>query len=695
MPAKTISRKALIIYIIVLILLSCLLSGGSSAIANAASDTYAFDRTTVYDDLSSASDFDFNDYPANSSGDFAVVNFVEFGWAYYANERDNYALYIYIYNPAKTDIATGSGSNKIQLGTAYSTAADDSLKVDSYSKLKLVYCNNYNNLIYKFRVAPAEDGITVGYFPVDGSRRYDVSGFELFAYGDRTATESGVGGTYTFTGYAAGLGKDNTSLSTLKCNVIDLDTVELEVKHSTFRTEGISELGEGHYNEINSVYFAVPEKYFEKYGNLQKITAEWWEYKTKPIMVTSNADFKNQFLPYTKQKIANYDSNVPVSLWYGYDSNRGLNSNIFTSYEWAYNMETYTKSGFGWSDVQMVGKYSNIIPYAFYSDKKTVQGVFDFLNKQTVAGDVTSSKLSDWIYSYSNNLGNGYIDCNGRSISADLFETSIDSKRAAQDYKVGYNHRTIDLADTFNLDSWDSSHASGFWDKLWAFGFSWPRTDEQYKNVVPIVDVPGETLTDGCSAEYLINAEDEADFIKFGKSAIEDGNRLILFRFASTDYFARAVGRTGVAEKNSDTYIAQQTVFLDFDIIELTFSRDGVNHTIPVVADPIDIINGVTAPQVDDTIWDKIFEWLKDTWDKIVAWFARIKPILIKVLIGIAAVIGAALIIWAIVAIIRRTRGGGRQQLDITVNGTPTQTTRRKPQPKARLKPRKQRRTKA
>jgi len=71
---------------------------------------------------------------------------------------------------------------------------------------------------------------------------------------------------------------------------------------------------------------------------------------------------------------------------------------------------------------------------------------------------------------------------------------------------------------------------------------------------------------------------------------------VVLFRFASTDYFARGVGRDGVAESNADTYCAQETMFFDFDIIELTFNKDGVYTVIPVVASPIDVVNGISAP---------------------------------------------------------------------------------------------------
>ena len=47
-------------------------------------------------------------------------------------------------------------------------------------------------------------------------------------------------------------------------------------------------------------------------------------------------------------------------------------------------------------------------------------------------------------------------------------------------------------------------------------------------------------------------------------------------------------------------------VFLDFDIIELTFNRDGVYHVIPVVSSPIDVIGEISPPmKFDSNDWWK------------------------------------------------------------------------------------------
>ena len=87
--------------------------------------------------------------------------------------------------------------------------------------------------------------------------------------------------------------------------------------------------------------------------------------------------------------------------------------------------------------------------------------------------------VQDYIYNYKNSLGHGYIDVNGRELYKDLFEGYVDEGRT-----MGYNNVNIDLGDTFDLNSYDSNHS--WWDKLWDYGFSWPSTNGDYKNVAPI-----------------------------------------------------------------------------------------------------------------------------------------------------------------------------------------------------------------
>ncbi len=49
-----------------------------------------------------------------------------------------------------------------------------------------------------------------------------------------------------------------------------------------------------------------------------------------------------------------------------------------------------------------------------------------------------------------------------------------------------------------------------------------------------------------------------------------------------------------------NAYVSQETVYLDFDIISLWFTADGVETEIPVAASPMDIISGLTPPLEED-----------------------------------------------------------------------------------------------
>ena len=87
---------------------------------------------------------------------------------------------------------------------------------------------------------------------------------------------------------------------------------------------------------------------------------------------------------------------------------------------------------------------------------------------------------------------------------------------------------------------------------------------------------------------------------------------LVLFRFATSDYYAAPADIYqsdfwGTVHKGQ-AYVARQSVFFDFDVIDLTFNKDGVYTVIPVVSDPIDIVNDITSPT---DMGDKLPDWLK------------------------------------------------------------------------------------
>lgn len=601
----TTKNKILSIVLTLLLFVTFLFGQGNlpvSFLVAHATTTDGFDNTNVLDDLMASDTFNVSDYPFKEGANPQIINFVEYCYSYRKNMQDNYGLYIYVYNPGNIDVDLTSYQNKVQMAVSYTSDGTP----DGYEKFRLELCNSvtggdYKNLFFKFKVV--ERAIKGTYFSDrvnSNERRYDISGIELLTKGEQNATEYHVGGTYKFSGYAAGFGPDLSAETTLTSSVELHETLQLNVKHSNFRSN-VSSLGPDHYNEVNTAYFAVPERIYDEYGFLQKIRAEWWEYKTKMATITSNQDFYNQLLDYVGVDVGQYDSSVPIRIYSGYDG-QALQGLAIHNFYWTYNVDLSTKYNvFGSpSEISYCEKTSSIMPYAFYSPVVDEDTVFDFLYTEPVAGTVDSTVLKDWIYNYTNHLGHGYVDVNGRPLSKALFEDYVDEGRT-----MGYNDKTIDLSDTFDLNSYDSNHT--WWDKLWDYGFSWPKTDGDYANVPPIYEVKASDLLgtdEDISSRLLVGKNGVADLKAYYEAEKLKGNRVVLFRFANTDYYsAKAFTSAGSNMVNCDTYVAQQTVFFDFDIIELTFNKDGVYHVIPVVSSPMDIVNDFTPPATEFQWW--------------------------------------------------------------------------------------------
>ena len=117
------------------------------------------------------------------------------------------------------------------------------------------------------------------------------------------------------------------------------------------------------------------------------------------------------------------------------------------------------------------------------------------------------------------------------------------------------------------------------------------------------------------SKRYYVNKHDAEEIMDFTKDCYKNNQTPVVFRFAQTDYYASPArfdqGEDG-AMSEQDGYVAQETLFFDFDILSLTFtSEDGYDETVlGVVADSIDIINGLTPP--DDLRVEN-----EDWWQKI------------------------------------------------------------------------------
>ena len=534
-----------------------------------------FDHTSVNADLA---DMDLSGFVYDTAGSIEFITLAEYCYSANALNFGNYALYVYIYNPARLPISERQDANSVEMAVGY----DEEGKPDDYANIPLKLCGistgELSKLIYKFRVM--DDGTLLRNARTqetdNGYRRYDIAGVQLWETGKDNAVDYGVGGTYKFTGYAKGYGTDGNAESNLLCTVEELETVELDVKHTFYRTLTSSK-GAGYQNQLDTVYFAVPQRFFDTYGKLQRIKAEWYEYKTKDIVVTSNQDFYDKAYPWIGRQTGDFDefgmTEHNEEIHYALGQNAGDGGGGLMIAKWGWNL------GSGYLHVPAPALYylfkvNNIEEYDPYADIVSI-------------GGVESNALYEYIKNYNKSFDNGTLPIKDGTISADLFAEDIDDYRKMDTefgkIQQGYSYYDFDAdVDLQKLTSWQETDPS-FWENWINWGL-WDTIfggipEEQSKTVSPIYIVQESDL-DGSDNEVadrlLINANDVQALRDYFRDATtvsgtdDEEKQVVLFRFATTDYYSAAVDimelRTIIPDKHisGQAYRAWESVFFRY-----------------------------------------------------------------------------------------------------------------------------------
>ena len=271
-----------------------------------------YEATDVLDDLEGVDLSGYEDMETIS-----VISSNEFG--YTKSDLSGYGLYMYVYNSTGNPIINYS-LNRVQISM-------DGSKYDKYSMT--VLDKNDEGTIYKVKIALTSDsGTNIKSFVRGADERvYTVSGMEWATSMDGL-NDYAVSYKFKYTGFAS---FEEGTESTLDCTVEQQDTVlitGLEDRQTVYRTDMDNPNMQSH-NQVNSVYFAVDNYFINTYGKLQTIEAEWWEYRTEPIVVTNNEEFYNSVIPYLHEDIGQHSCNIDF-----YYTSKTYSSNE----EWAYNL---------------------------------------------------------------------------------------------------------------------------------------------------------------------------------------------------------------------------------------------------------------------------------------------------------------------------------------------------------------------
>ena len=614
---------------------------------SAANEVGSFDNTAIEDDLKNV---DLKNYPQNSLGEVDIISLMEYGYSEHSYIDKYFGIYVYVYNPTGKPI-TLSGNNYVELGF-YENGGT------RYDTVNLQYLDRTSdNLIYKFKLdqsarilASARSYAAVN----EGKRCYEISDIQFTA----NSLHADVSKKYVWSGYAAYCGPDSSPDSTLTCLDYGLKSIHLNLMHTNYRFADKVDNGIDYVlcDELNSVFFTIPEEFFVDFGNLYKIKAQWYEYKTSPMFVTSNDQaysalfsYRNILINEYGQPIDEYGNKLDPEGWskpywrvvwdqkehplveggyitfsnsynplcfYGTDPFHGpVLSEVLQPF-----FATYAECEKDDCAVEEIHHYhyESRLDWLFYIDSD-IAG-YDILGEDGLFTKadyrVTSDQVKEYMKTYTSMfytqekvLGKYASDLFADSIDQDRIQYLDDKSKTSglitMEFIAGEDSKG-NIGNSFTTPD----YSQDFWD--------WLFNGRDYLETVysPIVTVEEGDLylsDEKFSEKYYVNVSDAKKFKSEAKRAYSSGEVPMFLRFAVTDYYA-STARFDRAEEDQTTiskengYVAQETVFLDFDVLSLGFMDEEngyVETLIPVVAEPIDIINGLTPPDslVEDEEW--------------------------------------------------------------------------------------------
>ena len=565
-----------------------------ATISVSAEETITYEQTNVMDDLKGATingkKFSLTDYGFNAFKETRVISFVEYCYSFYQNMQDNYGLYVYVYNPKGLKFAENSPLNKIQM--AYGLDAKQNYAKYSLQFLSRSMEENYQGLFYKFKVVLTGTQKQELLQSLNSAERvYRVSGIELLEQGKLNATEYSISTMYHFSGYAAGYGSDPTMGNTLKCTSEQGEALNLNVRQTVYRPDGTNGKNDYTQDSLHSVYFAVPNDVISRYGGMTSVHAWWLNATLAPMLVTGNRDAYNAILPLLGKRLEDEETFKYMYLG-AYSQTSGGDAGVRYRGGYAY----YNSEPLYNTELVQVGyRYGKRVENLYgmyYAGEGTDSADTYSVSSEDILADLKASKTR-----YGGYLVNG-------KYSSKMFD-SFDSE---------FTEVNIHASDTYSLT--DEKVDRNWWDKLW--GLKGEVTTNTFDGISAIHAVTEEEMQ-GNAVEvaqrlYISNAdyEDFYDFYQNNKNVCT----VYLFRYQVSDYISQEAtllkeSSSAFSEsfKKVDTnaYFFQQTVNLDFDIIDVTFSNGSVDTVIPMVSNPIDIIPDATPPVYTQS--DRTWSW--------------------------------------------------------------------------------------
>lgn len=558
---------------------------------------YRYEQTNVMTDLRESTfggkAFDITDYPHNEHGKPQVISFVEFCYSYYADKQSDYGLYAYVYNPQDRAMDAGTARNKIQLTYGDKPSyAKYTLKQLSYSKDAGI-----EGRFYKYKVIfTASERADILKTVKPDARVYSISGIELSVKNE--VTEYTCAQVYKYKGFAVGYGSELAESDTLSCSVDGFDKyLSLDVRSTYWRPPGTTEDLKSR-DTLHSVYFAVPNRIIQDYGEMTGVHATWLNAKTAPIIVTGNKTVYNAMELYIgKHQDAGNSEDYPENKTLNYavvtDSERSLIYGHGHYGTTAYNVWTVSHEG------STMSYYDRIIfdlRYLFYAENGNADTYT--LPAEALIGD-KDKNVKGWFEKYTEKYGGELVNAR---YSKDLFD-EVDDEFTEVNITANDEFKLTDVTTKENWWSWLFPHLKP--DIIGETTYNVSAIQE-----VGINDIDNASSKTAFCNEFYVDENDYDELNRYVANSAAKNETVYLFRYYQSKYECQearefefvkdwtiARGTFGnYQELDTNAYIAQMQVQLDFDIIDLTFIKDNVVTKIPVIMSPMDIVADADHP---------------------------------------------------------------------------------------------------
>lgn len=425
------------------------------------------------------------------------------------------------------------------------------------------------------------------------ARVYKVSGIELSYRG--TVTDYPCAQSYTYTGFAQGYGSELAASDTLSCRVNGFEKyLTLDVHSTYYRPEGTNGKNDYTQDSLHSVYFAIPRSVVSEYGKMTAVHATWLDATLSPVLVTGNKEAYDAILPYLGQNIGTNteglehayagSANYTVTSWAG--------ATALYGWDCAYTFNLPSS----WNKLggSVVNKSAREVSPLYWLDYAG-EGA-DSADGYVLSSEEIETKLKEYAQKYGGELVNDRY-------SRVLFDTVAES----------FTEVNIQADEAYSLTN--EVLGSSWWDKLW--GITYPSTFDGIKAIYEVTDADFKDDEKATCDGLFLAERDYAEFKEF-YDANKAENVVYLFRYQVTDFISSEathfVPESGLGEKigawnteDTNAYFMQETVNLDFDIIDVTCTKDNVQTVLPVVSSPIDNIPDGTPPV--HTTSDKGLSW--------------------------------------------------------------------------------------